>query len=78
MADEKFKASLSEETPADINDTTDIDDSEGQIIEEQPEPDMTTRNEASEELTPSENSEAIKNDEDHGTDTQKNSEENSD
>jgi N utilization substance protein A len=49
MADEKVEESLSEETSADINDTTDIDDSEDQIIEEQPQPDMTTRNETSEE-----------------------------
>jgi N utilization substance protein A len=77
MADKKFKESLSEETPVGINDTTDIDDSEGQGVEEQPESDMTTHNTDSEELAQSENSEAIKNDEARGTDTQKSAEENS-
>jgi N utilization substance protein A len=78
MADEKSEESLSEEPPADIGDIKDVDDSDEQIIEEQPEHKFTTHSEASEELTPSNNSETIENDEARGIDTQKSSEENSD
>jgi N utilization substance protein A len=77
MADEKSEESLPEESPTDISNINDVDDSDGQIGEKQPEDEITTRNEASEELTPSKDSETVENDEAHGIDTQKSSEENS-